>query len=98
MRVQKETGSKETRAMALASQAEAGNVKLVRGEWNEAFLAELENFPQGSHDDQVDAAAGAFNEITLNTAAYDGSLEWVGTMEQLRGQWLWLNGPAIWRL
>jgi len=53
------TGSKEVRAGPLASQAEAGNVKLVRGTWVNAFLDECELFPQGSHDDQVDAASGA---------------------------------------
>jgi hypothetical protein len=35
----------------------------VKADWNEAFLAELETFPFGTHDDQVDAAADAFNEL-----------------------------------
>ncbi len=35
-------------------QAEHGNVRLVRGSWTEAFLIELEDFPEGNHDDQVD--------------------------------------------
>jgi len=58
------TGSKEVRATPLASQAQAGNVKLVRGLWNEAFLLEAENFPEGKFKDQVDAAADAFDELT----------------------------------
>lgn len=58
-----ETGSKEVRAQPLASQAEAGNVKLVKAEWNRAFLDELAFFPNGNHDDQVDAASGAFHEL-----------------------------------
>ncbi len=58
------TGSKEVRADPLASQAEGGNVKLVRGPWNEAFIEELCSFPQGAHDDQVDAASGAFGMLT----------------------------------
>ena len=40
---------------------------IVRGPWNEAFLTELENFTgtdQDGHDDQVDAAADAFDELT----------------------------------
>lgn len=57
------TGSKEHRATPLASQAQAGNVKLVRGPWNEAFLAEAESFPEGVHDDQIDAASDAFDEL-----------------------------------
>ncbi len=57
------TGSKEVRAKPLSSQVEVGNVLLLRGSWNEAFLEELGMFPAASHDDQVDAAADAFNEL-----------------------------------
>ena len=39
------TGDKETRARPLAAQSEIGNVKLVRGPWNEAFLDEVEFVP-----------------------------------------------------
>ncbi len=59
VRLLRERGDKVTRAAPLSAQAEAGNVRLVKGRWNGAFLAELESFPDG-HDDQVDAAAGAF--------------------------------------
>ena len=58
------TGSKTVRAMPFSAQAEAGNVKLVAGPWNADFLSELENFPAGRHDDQVDAACEAFNALT----------------------------------
>jgi predicted phage terminase large subunit-like protein len=54
---------KQTRARPVSAQAEAGHVKLVRGPWNEAFLRELENFPEAAHDDQVDALSGAFNAL-----------------------------------
>lgn len=54
---------KVTRTRGLSSQAMAGNVFLVEGHWNEDFLSELHNFPEGSHDDQVDAASLAFNEL-----------------------------------
>jgi predicted phage terminase large subunit-like protein len=58
------TGDKVVRSNPLASQAEAGNVRLVRGNWGEEFLRELEMFPNGSHDDQVDAASGALENLT----------------------------------
>ncbi len=58
------TGDKEIRAKPLAAQVQAGNVRLVRGGWNDAFLNELESFPEGAKDDQVDAAADAFDELT----------------------------------
>ena len=60
----KATGSKEVRANPLSSQCEAGNIKLVRGLWINDFIDEAETFPSGEHDDQVDAAAGAFEALT----------------------------------
>ena len=58
-----ESGDKETRALPLAAQVEAGNVSLVKGDWNEAFLAEAETFPNGKWKDQIDAATRAFTEL-----------------------------------
>jgi len=57
-------GDKVLRAKPLASQAFAGNVKLLAGSWNEEFLAQLHNFPDPQyHDDIVDAASGCYNEL-----------------------------------
>jgi len=56
-------GDKETRANPVSSQAESGNVKLVRGPWINEFLDEVESFPGGVHDDQVDAVSGAFASL-----------------------------------
>lgn len=53
-------GDKVTRAMPFLAQAEAGNVRIVKGAWNYAFLDEIASFPSGAHDDQVDAISGAF--------------------------------------
>jgi predicted phage terminase large subunit-like protein len=61
VRTEKVTGSKELRADPFSSQLNAGNVKLVRGEWNKVFIDELRTFPRGKHDDMVDAASLAFN-------------------------------------
>ncbi len=61
VRTERATGSKELRADPFSSQLNAGNVKLVRGEWNKAFIDELRTFPRGRHDDMVDAASLAFN-------------------------------------
>ena len=59
-----ESGSKETRADAFASQVNAGNVMMVRGPWNQDYLDELRYFPQGTFDDQVDASSRAFNYVS----------------------------------
>ena len=61
---ERETGSKEIRAMPFASQCEAGNVRVLRGAWNDAWFGEVELFPAGQHDDQVDSAANGFNWLT----------------------------------
>ncbi len=63
VRAATETGSKAVRAAPVSAQAEAGNIKLVRGPWNEAFLEEVSMFPNAAHDDQVDALSGAFAEL-----------------------------------
>jgi len=58
-------GSKTALAGPLASQAEAGNVTLVRGTWNKAFIEEADAFPSPDvHDDQIDAASSAYYVLT----------------------------------
>lgn len=54
---------KVTRAKPVSAQAEAGNIRVLRAPWNAEFFKELENFPDGSHDDIVDVLSGAFNEL-----------------------------------
>jgi len=56
------TGSKETRAEPVQSQAMVGNVALLAGVWNKPFLDELAGFPF-SNDDQVDGMSGAFRRL-----------------------------------
>lgn len=62
------TGDKATRATPASAQAEAGNVKILRGAWNNAFLDEVCTFPNSQHDDQVDAFADALNELALGSS------------------------------
>lgn len=59
------TGDKAVRAEPYAVQVEAGNVKVVRGEWNQAFIDEHKSFPVGKYKDQIDAAGGAFNKLAV---------------------------------
>jgi predicted phage terminase large subunit-like protein len=58
-----ESGDKLTRATPLASQINAGNVLMLKGAWNDAFTEECKLFPNGSYDDQIDAAARGFNGL-----------------------------------
>jgi predicted phage terminase large subunit-like protein len=59
-----ESGAKAVRAMPVASQANAGNLSVLRGVWNRAFLEELQDFPGGAKDDQVDALSRAFGMLS----------------------------------
>jgi len=58
------TGDKDVRLEPFAAQAEGGNVKLVRGDWNGDYIEELCAVPTGRYRDQADATAGAFNELS----------------------------------
>lgn len=62
-------GDKVVRAKAYAAQAEAGNVSLVRGVWNEPYLRELHEFPDGAHDDQVDGSSLGYNDLAISAGA-----------------------------
>lgn len=73
----KTSGSKEARAQKFAAQCEAGNVRLMAGEWNAAFLDELITFPRGRHDDQVDAVSGAFNKLALAPPEVEETVEYL---------------------
>lgn len=61
------SGEKSLRAQPAAAQAEAGNIKILRGEWNRDFLDEVCSFPSAQFDDQIDAFADALNELALGT-------------------------------
>ncbi len=63
IRTSPETGDKITRFSAFSAQAEAGNVKVVRGDWNARWFTELEGFPEGAHDDDADSTSRAFNQL-----------------------------------
>lgn len=71
IKINKPTKDKVTRAKAVSAQCEARNVKIVRGAWNDNFFKELENFPDGGHDDQVDTLSGAFNELCSDVSMFD---------------------------
>lgn len=57
------TTNKSARADPFSSQVNAGNVRLLRGEWNKKYIDQLRAFPHGKHDDKVDASSLAFNEL-----------------------------------
>lgn len=64
--------SKLTRFLPFCAMSEAGSVKVVRGDWNEEFFAELERFSSDlkiqklQKDDQVDAVGDCFSYLARN--------------------------------
>lgn len=57
-------GDKRVRARAQTPLVEAGNVHLpLRSHWAEGFVDEASTFPNGSHDDQVDAWSQALKRL-----------------------------------
>jgi predicted phage terminase large subunit-like protein len=75
-----ETGSKVMRFSPFSAQAEAGNVLVLRGSWNEVWFSQLEAFPEGAHDDDADATSRAFNRLT----GRPGQFEWYVNGEKIR--------------
>lgn len=58
-----ETGDKVVRATPVSAQAEAGNMYLVRGPWNDAYINELVVFPNGQFKDQTDATSRMYSNL-----------------------------------
>jgi predicted phage terminase large subunit-like protein len=65
-----ESGDKATRFGPFSSQCRAGNVKILRGPWNEDLFRVLEGFPDLAHDDEVDACSGALEMLNPDMKSY----------------------------
>jgi phage terminase large subunit-like protein len=63
------TGDKDLRADSYSVQVNNGNFRMLRGDWNYAFLEEHRLFPFSTNKDQVDAASGAFNNLAKRRIA-----------------------------
>jgi len=60
--------NKVIRARPLSTQVDAGNVYLLKRDWNEQYITEMQSFPFGKNDDQVDGSSGAYRIVALNIA------------------------------
>jgi predicted phage terminase large subunit-like protein len=75
-------GNKAERAKPFSRAAQAGNVDLVEAAWNQDYLDEHELFPDGLHDDQVDASSGAMKFLRERMALGGMSAETIPKGEE----------------
>lgn len=59
-------GDKIARISPVEPILEAGNVHVLRGEWNYDWLNEMKEFPSGKHDDMVDNISAGYNLYCSN--------------------------------
>lgn len=65
VRAEPVSGSKHSRIEPYQAYTEGGNIKIVRGEWNEWFLDQHDGYPDPMvHDDAPDSASGLFAKLT----------------------------------
>lgn len=77
-----ESGDKVTRAEPFASQVNVGNVLMLRGSWNDALIEEMRTFPNGTHDDQIDALSRGFEHLIGGNT---GMLDYIRTIGPAAG-------------
>lgn len=65
VQAERPTGDKAVRAEPFAIQVEAGNVSMMRADWNKDFTDEAKLFPYSKYKDQIDAASGALNKLAV---------------------------------
>lgn len=58
------TGDKNSYIEKAAAFAENKDIKLVRAPWNKVFLREVTRWPNGAHDDILDAFSKAIDDLT----------------------------------
>ena len=78
-----ESGDKADRARPVAAQAEAGNLYVLRGSWNDALLNELCLFPNGEFKDQADALSRAFMRLQVQKSQTLGAVPTVVSLGSL---------------
>lgn len=96
------SGDKVTRAKPFRAQCEAGNVWLVRGAWNAAYLEELSTFPTGRHDDQCLVAGTmvltARGEVPIERVTCE---DWAWTRQgykRVERAWQTADAARVWRM
>lgn len=64
-----ESGEKTNRAIPLATKGDIGLIRVVNGDWNDAYISEIALFPRGDYRDQVDASSRSYGRILVRPKA-----------------------------
>ena len=68
--IERESGSKETRAEPLSAQWINGNIDVLNAPWTSAYLAQMDGFPDRKFKDMADASGTGFLELEkMNTGS-----------------------------
>jgi predicted phage terminase large subunit-like protein len=87
VRFEAASGDKITRFAPFSAQAEAGNVDVLRGPWNDEWFTALESFgPDVKHDDDADSTSEAFNTLTAMPVVTIAAPFVTGKPRQIPGQ------------
>lgn len=70
------SGDKTIRADPMSSQVNQGHFRMIKAEWNSILVDELKMFPNGRHDDIVDALADAFTTLAEETTKRQVTVNW----------------------
>lgn len=68
-------GKKEDRLRSYEGYFQSGKVKIVKGDWNEAFIAELTGYPDVPHDESIDCITMALNYYLVNASRGQRKME-----------------------
>lgn len=86
----KPTGTKEMRASVWGSKLEDAFVYVVKAGWNQMFFDEMDGFPNGEHDDQIDGVSGGWEHLMTLSWFQDKD-----TLEQLLKRGEALDAPGV---
>jgi len=89
--------SKIVRADPVSARAEAGQISILRAPWNRAFFEEAEDFPNGTHDDQIDAVSGAFAALNQSGPAWTHNALPAGNGGSVMVAGMRMTGPDVGR-
>jgi hypothetical protein len=79
-----------------SSQCRAGNLKILRGPWNEDLLRVLEGLPDLAQDDEIDACSGALDMLNPEMKGwgiYEFYRQKAEQLQQRKSSWVRLRAP-----